>query len=160
MNDKILFGKYMTVISDVFGKEYSELSNKIFWEVLKPYSNHECIRAFNTIIITRKSSPKPADFIEVIEGNYKDQALNAWVKLREALNNRRELDDPTINRVVDSLGGYHLLGLKTSDELVWIQKEFERTYQLIIKQTAQQKEIESTGSVRQLAGKIGKKLTG
>jgi len=137
MKNEGLFKKYMTALSELHGKELSHLLNSLYWKALEPFSDEQCERVFKEMIFGSKFFPKPADFLEALQGKKEDQAALAWVKVIRAIRqigpyqSIRFADDPAIHSVIQSMGGWTMLCDVTEKELTWKQKEFEKLYSIM-----------------------------
>lgn len=136
MKNEIKFKEYMATICELFDKSLSKLLTDLYWKVLEPYTDEQCEKAFKEIIYSSRFFPKPADFIEAIEGTKKDRATEAWLDVLETIKrvgNYQSIRfaDASIHSVVNAMGGWPELCRMTGDEVKWKQKEFERLYEVI-----------------------------
>jgi hypothetical protein len=136
MKNKKMFSNYMTMIGEIFDKAISKPLLEIYWETLKPFLDGECEDAFKKIIATSKFWPKPADFLDILQGNNEEKAVQAWAMVDEAMRkhgNYVSLDfgDPKIHRCIELLGGWDYLGTLTEEEWKWKRKEFKSAYKAL-----------------------------
>lgn len=136
MKDESKFKEYMLVLGEIFDKEITPALTGVYWKTLEHFSDEQCKRAFEQVIQTAKFFPKPAEFIEILEGRAENKAVHAWIEVNEAV--RRfgpyqsvKFSDPVIHSVVQTMGGWPKLMDCTMDEWKWRQKEFERLYAVI-----------------------------
>lgn len=136
MTNETVFRNFMLTIGELYDREMSALLQNVYWKALEPYTDEQCERAFNTVLVKTKFFPKPAEIVQEIEGNIEDLATNAWLAVQKTV--RRvgtyqsvKFDDPVIHSVIESMGGWIELGQIPEKEIKWKQKEFERLYQLI-----------------------------
>ncbi len=133
MENKVKFAKFMTVISEMFDKKQSKALTEIYWKALEPFTDEQCEKAFNEVILSSRFFPKPVDVIEAIRGTQGNRATEAWIK---TLNTIRRIgtyqsvkfDDPVIHAVIEVMGGWSAMGNMLIDDEKWKQKEFERLY--------------------------------
>jgi hypothetical protein len=79
--------------------------------------------------------PKPADLVYQIKTLAPDkaqEAMLAWAEVPSLLRNSRNARsaDLITEKVMQDLGGWFSVGQKTADQLVWIEKEFARRYEM------------------------------
>lgn len=124
MLSKKLFAENMTALGLIHGKEITETLASIYFEILKPFSDGECISAFKTLLTTSKFFPKPADILEIINERKKLNKSESWESVMKDLEAGTAPKDPLIMRIIKILGGWeYLQGLGYSD-LVWVEKRF------------------------------------
>jgi hypothetical protein len=91
-------------------------------------------RAFSEHLERSSYFPKPADINALISGSFDSQSLVAWTSVTAAMAALGSyasvrFEDPHIVPIISSLGGWPFLCGQTHDDLIWIQKAFERAYQ-------------------------------
>lgn len=136
MKNKKMFSQFIVTICEMFDKEISELLTAMYWKTLEPFTDKQCEKAFNTVILSSRFMPKPVDIIEAIRGNNTDRATSAWLDVLETVKKTGtyqsvKFSDPVIHSVIESMGGWIRLGQTPETEIKWKQKEFERLYQVI-----------------------------
>jgi hypothetical protein len=136
MNDKIKFKEYLPMMCELYDKTLSTTLADLYWKVLEPYSDEECIRAFVDIMHTGRYFPKPVDFVEAIRGTAKNRSTLAWLQAYETLKKignyqSVQFADPVIHSVIELMGGWPHFCEMLEDEAKWKQKEFERYYEVI-----------------------------
>jgi hypothetical protein len=124
MNNIKKFAENMTLLSDIHNKEISKTIADAYFEILKPYSDEQCLKTFKKLIATSKFFPKPADFIEILEEAKVLTHCSAWAEVMKGLNNNKIPDNPKIQKIIAVLGGWDNLSLQSYDELVWVEKRF------------------------------------
>ncbi len=129
----------VAAIGELFGKELSQAVMQIYWETLKDLSLADFQTATNIVVKSSKFMPRPAELREAVLPDLKSVAALAYDRLIRAVSEvgtykSVTFDDPVLNCVVDSLGGWIALGEKTPDE--WLRKEAERLYQVYAKRIA------------------------
>lgn len=132
------FLKYMHRIAELFDRELSESVISLYWEALKDNSDQDIMKAFNLAVKSCKFFPKPAELIEFIEGDNKDQGLLAWEKVYKAIRSvgsyqSVRFDDQAIHSCIELMGGWPMLCQSRVDEMKWKQKEFEALYKVMVK---------------------------
>lgn len=136
MKNDIKFKEYMTLLGEIHGKEITLALKDLYWKMLKPFSDEQCERAFEALIMSARFFPKPVDFIEQICGKQGDQGTAAWVTVIKAVSrvgNYRSVrfTDPVIHGVIEVMGGWPEFCMMQADDVKWKQKEFERLYQVM-----------------------------
>lgn len=133
MKNKTKFKEFMTIIGELKDKQITPVLSKVYWKALEPFTDDQCQKAFNLIILSLKFFPMPCDIIEAIQGKQENQSVLAWIKVIKAI--RRigayqsvKFDDPVIHSVIEVMGGWPALCFGNADEEKWKQKEFERLY--------------------------------
>lgn len=122
-------------LSAILDGNLTDPKAEIYWEILKEYADEEIKKAIISALKTCKFFPKPAEIIELIEGDKTDKSLLAWVKVKNAIERIGSyqsviFDDPIIHVVIDILGGWQKICLTLIDDMKWVQKDFERLYQV------------------------------
>jgi len=133
MKNKSAFKNFMAGIGEMFDKQITPILSKIYWKALEPFTNDQCQKAFNEIILSSRFFPKPVDIIEAIQGRQENQSILAWIKVIRAIRNvgayqSVKFDDPIIHSVIEVMGGWPALCSGSADDEKWKQKEFERLY--------------------------------
>jgi hypothetical protein len=132
------FVKYMISLGEIFSKEITGTLLQFYWMVLKDFCEEEIKSAFNRATLTLKFFPKPAELLEIIQGNQNDKAMIAWEKVFNAIGRIGPyqsvvFDDPVIHSTIELMGGWIELGNITTDEIKWKQKEFEKIYLVMVR---------------------------
>lgn len=137
MKNEIKFKEYMTMICEMFDKKLSDMMKDLYWKMLEHFTDEQCEKVFQEIILSSKFFPKPADFMEILKGKKQDQATIAWIEVLNAVKRIGNYEsvkfaDPVIHSVLQVMGGWdQLAATMTTDEEKWKQKEFERLYQVM-----------------------------
>jgi hypothetical protein len=136
MKDQIKFKEYMATLCELHDRTMSKLLTDLYWKVLEPFSDEQCESAFKEIIYSNKFFPKPADFIEVLQGTKKNRATEAWLEVLESVKRIGNYEsvkfaDEAIHSVVQTMGGWPDFCMMENEEVKWKQKEFERLYEII-----------------------------
>jgi len=132
MKNKELFAKNMAVLSEIHDREITESLMSIFWQVLEPFPDDDCARAFDRIIKTSKFFPKPADFIEFLQSD-DERSVLAWAEVNKAVRSvgnyqSVKFSDPVIHSCLEAMGGWHKVCDWQESEIKWKRKEFESLY--------------------------------
>ena len=133
MKNKKTFANFILAIGEMFDKDISQALRDIYWKALEPFSDAQCAKAFNAIILSSRFFPKPVDVIEAIRGTGETRAITAWGQVLKAIQAQGayqsvKFSDPVIHSVVEFMEGWPKLCGTLTDELKWKQKEFERLY--------------------------------
>ena len=136
MKNKKKYMEFMNGMAAVFDREVNKILIDVYWKILEPFTDEQCEGAFNKIITTSKFWPKPAEIIEIIQGDGSEKAVLAWIKADKAVRNHGpyvsvRFDDPVIHGVIEILGGWAKFQECPGDEWKWRQKEFERLYGIV-----------------------------
>jgi len=136
MKDRKSFGKFMVVIGEMFDRETSDVLTELYWKALEPFTDEQCEKAFNQVVLSSRFFPKPVDIIESIRGTGGNRATEAWIKTLNAI--RRvgtyqsvKFDDPVIHAVIEVMGGWDTMGSMLIDDEKWKQREFEKLYPIM-----------------------------
>ncbi len=135
--DEGAFASIFVGLTEIYGKESSTVVQNIFWNALKDYDFDAVRGAFSAHVKSPDNGqffPKPADIIRLIAGTSKDSAFISWSKVEQAVQRIGPyetvvFDDPIIHLVVADMGGWIMLGEKTSEEWPFIRNEFVTRYQ-------------------------------
>jgi hypothetical protein len=131
MLNKTKFLKFMTTISEVFDKTLSETLMDVYWKALEPFTDEQCEKAFNEVIVSSRFFPKPVDIIEKMQRE--DKATEAWVQVLKAMQHVGiseipTFHDPAINSAIEAMGGWMQLASMEIEDRRWQRKEFEDLY--------------------------------
>jgi hypothetical protein len=126
------FARIMAFLAEIFddGKPPGKQKIEAYWRVLKKYPMDK-IKIASDILIrkrTYRSFPLPADIIKYIPKD-KLSPHSAWQEVVSCLENGYCPSDPYISKVIDVLGGWSWLSLRTYDDLHWIEKRFLEHYE-------------------------------
>lgn len=137
MKDEIKFKEYMATLCEIYDRSLSRLLTDLYWKILEPFTDQQCESAFKEIIYSSRFFPKPADFIEVLQGTKKTRATEAWLEALETLKRIGNYEsvkfaDEAIHSVIMAMGGWPEFCMMGNDEVKWKQKEFERLYEIIV----------------------------
>ena len=61
------FADGLTLIGEIFNKQYSQLETEIYYDLVKNYNNNVWNKAISKIIENEKFAPKPVDLLRVLE---------------------------------------------------------------------------------------------
>jgi len=152
MQKKEMIIKYITVLSEMHNKKPSEALQMIYIKVLQGFEYKQLEAAFDSIVKTAKFFPKPVEIINLITGGQEDRSLTAWYKVSTAIKKHGhystiDFGDPLIVRAITLLGGWSQICGTNSDDMVWVQKEFERVYKNLIASKYSGKETLTIGHI-------------
>jgi len=139
--DKKLFLQSLNSLESAFGEKLSEDRAKIYWDILKGYSDLEIKKAVVRSIRELKFFPKIFEIIEIIEGSTEDEAEVAWLILKEKIERYGGYmsisfpENPVIGSVVKVLGGWIIICDTTIEEEKWVKKEFIKLYPIMKKKS-------------------------
>ena len=138
------FKELMTAVFAMYEKSISSPVLRIYWSALVDYSLADIQRAASMHAKDPDAGmflPKPANFIRHIDGpgratdkQIKDKAQIAWSVImgelgRVGSSGTLKMDDKQALAAVKALGGWFTLCRSTTDQLVWMKKEFIGIYE-------------------------------
>ncbi|HEY2567204.1 MAG TPA: DUF6475 domain-containing protein [Candidatus Aquirickettsiella sp.] len=139
-NEKKAFFASLAVIAETVNRKISPILMKAYWECLKDYSFTEVQRALSELlknpdIKKHPYFPLPTDVVEIIEGDINSKSLLAWTEVVRAIRQIGHYDsvmftDKLIHAVIQDMGGWIQLCQSTEKELSFVQRDFERRYQI------------------------------
>ncbi len=130
------FREMMMILGEIHDRKITGLILDIYWKVLEPFHDDQCLQAFSTLLKTMKFFPKPAEFLELLEARKEDEATAAWMVVVNAvrrIGNYQSVafPDPVTHSAIEAMGGRVNLGLVEEKDLTWKRREFERLYQVL-----------------------------
>lgn len=136
MKNNKMFRQFMATIGELFEKEVTGILSDVYWRALEPYTDEQCEKAFNSVILSSRFMPKPVDIIEAIRGTQGDRATKAWIEVirtirRVGTYESVKFKDPVIHAVIEQMGGWPEMGNMLIDDEKWKQKEFEKLYPIM-----------------------------
>ena len=106
MKDEQKFKELLLMLGDIFDKKVSGTILKTYWQILSSYTDTQFATAVDAHMRVGKFFPRPADFIELIEGTSEANAHEAWatalLDLRDSAN--AKLDSYTANVIAAICG--------------------------------------------------------
>ena len=133
MLDQTKFVSAMTGLGAIFEKSITESMVKLYWQVLKDFSDDEVHEAINRALITCKFMPKPSELREIIQGSSKDHAVDEWAKVISEMRRTGSYGNPRLSdvtkKVVDQIGGWSQLCALSYRELEFKGKSFAEIYE-------------------------------
>ena len=145
--DKKLFLKSLNSLESAFGEKLSEDRTKIYWDMLRGYSDIEIKKAVVKSIRELKFFPKISEIIEMIEGKIEDEAEIAWLLLKEKIERYGGYmsvsfsENPVIGSVIEALGGWIKISDTKIEEEKWVKKEFIKLYPIMKKKSSHPKQL-------------------
>ena len=165
------FKALLASVSDMYGKEISAPTLKIWWHTLKRFDFSAVNKALMDYIADPDVGvymPKPADVVARLEGTSEqakvitqNDANHYWAMIYGSLHKAEppEFDDPDVMTAIRQIGGWRSLSMDRLDNMVFRSKSFVNAY-LTIKQAARiaQKNPEVVGLMSK--GEAAKSLSG
>jgi hypothetical protein len=110
-NDYDNFGKLISGVFGVYGKNASDDVIEIYYRTLKEYSIEDLSKAFTKHLKNPNTGnflPTPSEIIKIIEGDSKNKSMIAWDKAINAIDSSYDVvfDDPIIHAVIRDMGGW------------------------------------------------------
>ncbi|TLY46937.1 MAG: hypothetical protein E6K54_07745 [Gammaproteobacteria bacterium] len=140
VNQKQAFFASLAVIAETVNRKVSLVLMKAYWVCLKDYSFTEVQRALSEVLKNPHAKkhpyfPLPADVVEIIEGDINSKSLFAWTEVMKAIRQIGHYDsvvfsDKLIHAVIQDMGGWIALCQHNEKELSFVQRDFERRYQI------------------------------
>lgn len=141
MKDKTKFKEFMATIGELKDKQITPVLSKVYWKALEPFTDDQCQKVFNSIVLSLKFFPMPVDIIEAILGSPKQIEQNKEDKALVIANNIishlkthgsrvfPKLDDPTAKHLMTKRWPYYEWAAAVIEsELKWWVKEFCEAY--------------------------------
>ena len=130
------FCELLDHISEQYGKPLSSGAKMLYWQGLIEFDLSAVKEALGRHLRNPDNGmfmPKIADVVRMLQGTSQDSALIAWAKVDKAVRSVGTgqsvvFDDPIIHRVLQEMGGWLSLCVKTNDEWPFVAKEFENRY--------------------------------
>ena len=66
MKDHKLFLVNMATLSEVFDKQLSDALLEVYWRILEPFDDSDCLSMFKRIVVELKFFPKPAEMVNML----------------------------------------------------------------------------------------------
>lgn len=131
MIDRRVFAEQFAMLEDRFNREFSKDSKAMYYEVLSDeLSTEEFQVAVRDIFRSATYFPKPDDFVEAVQGDEQQKALEDWEKVEDVFLNLASPDDlsPEGRRTVKLMGGWRQIGKASDSDWPHVRKEFLRLY--------------------------------
>jgi len=139
MKNNKKFKEMFTAMSERYGKEFFPALSKMLWDSLKPFSDQECIDAFNHVFRHGKffNDLIPDLFAVLEKSDVKQISTNAQIELDKILCHFKqygasqypELTDPISLHLMTKRWPYQSwASMVLASELVWWGKEFIEAY--------------------------------
>jgi len=134
--EKIRFSQLWLNVAELYAKKLSTVMLDLYWQTLAAYPLNAIEHALKAHLVNPDNGqfmPKPADIIRILEGNSSSQALNAWTKVRQAIQlvgsyDSIVFDDPLIHAVISDMEGWIALCQHSEAELNYRARDFEKRY--------------------------------
>ncbi|MEE9452682.1 MAG: DUF6475 domain-containing protein [Gammaproteobacteria bacterium] len=138
----IEFAKLMGGIAALCDKDFSQVQAEIYWRSLKRFDFADVKRALQAHVDnpdTGQFLPKPADLIRQLEGSSDDKAYQAWSKVVKTIERIGSydsvvFDDALIHAVLADMGGWIALCTNRTEQLKFLQHEFQKRYRRYLEQ--------------------------
>jgi len=123
------FCEVMSLLSEVYKRELSQMTYKAYWEVLKDLDIDTFTKNATNHLKASKFFPTPSDLRNDIDE--KDLAIFAWEKLLKAIEvagyyESVDFQDKVIHSVVDLMGGWKDISIRELTD--WDRKTFCEFY--------------------------------
>lgn len=140
------FSQMLLAMAEIYNKELSSPTIKLYWQILKPYPIEKINQAAQNILTGRKYStfPLPADFIEYVDprASLEERAMVAVESVLDKMEFKGswysvKFDDPIIHATIERLGGWIRLceevSKLNSHELPFWKRDFCKMYSALAK---------------------------
>lgn len=147
MKDKKKFGEYVLLLGEKYDKEISKAMTSLIWRTLQPFSDKECEKAFEGVLLrSRYFKDILPDLLDLLGQSEEDQATLAWLEVDKAVRQIGPLasvqfSDAIIHSTIDALGGWESLGNITEYDWKWTRKDFITMYPIMSKKSKHPKRL-------------------
>ncbi|WP_218813329.1 DUF6475 domain-containing protein [Rickettsiella endosymbiont of Dermanyssus gallinae] len=137
-NDKELFLQWLTLLAESFNRKMSNLLLETYWQCLRAYPFAKVKAAILDILRNPDREvwgmPIAAELIELIQGNSRQFAQNAWAQVIHTIRtigryNSVVFDNPIIHCVIRDVGGWIYLCQQSEKTLSFLRQDFITRYQ-------------------------------
>lgn len=135
------------VLEATVREKINEKTSKVYWDILKGYSNEEIKKATIECVRKCKFFPKIAEIIEMIEGSPEEEAELAYLYFKEKLEKEGSYISvqspryPAVASVVEALGGWDRVGETNIENEVWLKRDFIKMYPIMKKRGNHPKQL-------------------
>lgn len=156
-NEKKAFFASLALIAETVNRKISPILMKAYWACLEPYPFAEVQRALSEVLKNPDVKkhpyfPTPSDIIAIMEGDITSKSLMAWTEVTQAM---REIghyesvifDDQLIHAVIHDMGGWITMCQHSQKQLPFVQRDFERRYQVYCRRRPRLIPQQLTGSI-------------
>lgn len=130
-SDKREFAQTLQGLGEVRGKPLSKAALSVYWLALSDWDIEEFRAIAKHLLKHSQFMPTPYDFEQARKVD--DTADEAWLQVLEAIRTRHHTSatsiSPKIDHVVRMMGGYAVLSMVNTDDLVWRQKRFAELWE-------------------------------
>lgn len=142
-NDKKKFAEIMVTTGELFGKEITQTLMKTYFQMLIIYPIEKVEQAFHSHLLDPDQGmffPKPANIAKQLAGTSKQQEQEVddtaeiqWHTIigemsRIGSYGTLKLEDGQALAAIKAVGGWRHICSLTTDQLVWVKKEFVAAY--------------------------------
>ena len=140
-NKEQRIAEILSMFAEIYDKQLSAPAARAYLEILSAYPLEKIEKASTSLLKEHSLNrfPLPADFVKHLEppAELDDRANMAWLLATNKMQsegrwNTVHFDDPIIHHTIARLGGWVEWGdrlyVASQEDLVWIQKDFERVY--------------------------------
>jgi hypothetical protein len=130
-DDRKEFFTLIAMTAEAYGTtDLTKTRLALMFDDLSEYDIGDIAKALREHRKSCKWFPKVSEIVERMQPNTDQTALIAWSQALPLLRDSRNAksDDPITEKVIQDLGGWFQLGMKSTSELVWVEKEFEKRY--------------------------------
>jgi hypothetical protein len=120
-------------VAEVFAKTLTKTTMQVYLRIMQKYKAEVAVMALQKSISVCKFFPKPAEIIEIVEGNMNDKASLAWMVLMQALESEGgyrsvTFEDPRINSAILFFGGWERVAEWKVEEMPYRRQDFIKFY--------------------------------
>lgn len=137
MKDKARFARNLTVLTEIFKeKPLSKVVIQFYYKTLEHFDDDTVENAFLTAAQRCKFFPRPAEILEIIEGDPHERAVTAWQTLLSAIQKHGSYEtiifaDSRIAGTVNLMGGWWVLCEMTMAQTPLKMRDFITTYKAL-----------------------------
>ena len=145
------------ILGETFDRKITAETIDAYRLGLEDVSDQALMNTLPKLLRTCKFMPKPVEIREAAgvgsgEIATKDRPTLAWTDVRRAINriggyDSPDFEDKTINATIRAMGGWVTLCDSTSEDLVWREKDFLRTYSALMPLNLPDEQIERLAGI-------------
>ncbi len=104
--DSPAFAVALTALAEVYGEELSKTRIRLYFEALRHVDFARIQAAFQQAMRTCRFFPKPAELLDLIDGDLEDRAAYQWSQVMLAIRRRENELDATAREAIALMGGW------------------------------------------------------
>lgn len=119
MIDQQKFIKSIAALGELFGKEISGATLRLYWVALRGFSDEQVLSALNLAVTSFKFMPKPMELIELMQEDSHQNAVGEWAKVMRHIRKGKpgSTIPAPVMAIIDQIGGWDYIRALTYKEL-------------------------------------------